>query len=136
VITDVTYRRRRATIDSYVAAVLRTLGELLPAGEAALLADALPPALGAPLRHPGPPTAWDEQHEHFDAAELLRRVHRRVGRRVARGPGDVERRVREVLAFVTNACPQAVLYRVQVQLPDDVRSLFPERARLRAVGGK
>lgn len=135
-ITDVTYRRRRAAIGSYAGAVLRTLGELLPAGEAALLAEPLPAGLGALLRHPGPPTSWDEHHEHFGAAELLRRVHHRVGRDVSRGPNDVERSVREVLAFIADTCPHAVLYRAQAQLPDDVRALFPERVRLHAVGGQ
>jgi len=108
-------------------AVLRTLAERLPAGEAALLADALPPLLGLAARPERQVT------QRFDAAEVLRRVRDRAG--LAGVPDAVTRReVSTALHRIAGYCPAAVLYRVQLPLPDDIRGLFPKAVRLGAAG--
>ncbi|MEV1287793.1 DUF2267 domain-containing protein [Micromonospora sp. NPDC049679] len=117
----------RTTVWQMEQAVLRTLAERLPSGEAALLAGALPPALAPNAQADGPTP------QRFDAAELLRRVRARAG---LRGAADDEVRdgVAATLERLLVLCPAAVLYKVQVPLPDDIRGLFPEPVRLRAAG--
>lgn len=120
--------RPTTTIWQLDVAVLRTLVELLPDGEAALLVDALPPLLAMAAR-PDP----EHRPERFDAAELVRRVRRRTGRYDA-DDRTVREGVRTALDRIAGYCPAGVLYRVQLPLPDDVRELFPLPVQVRTVG--
>ncbi|MFV2012454.1 MULTISPECIES: DUF2267 domain-containing protein [unclassified Micromonospora] len=132
--------RPTTTIWQLDVAVLRTLVELLPDGEAALLVDALPPLLAmaarpAPEHRPDPDRRPDPEQrpERFDAAELVRRVRRRTGRYDA-DDRTVRDGVRSALDRVVGYCPAGVLYRVQLPLPDDVRKLFPPPVQVHAAG--
>ncbi|ROO52159.1 uncharacterized protein (DUF2267 family) [Micromonospora sp. Llam0] len=126
--------RPTTTIWQLDVAVLRTLVELLPDGEAALLVDALPPLLAMAAR-PDPEHRTDPNHrpERFDAAELVRRVRRRTGR-YDTDDRAVRDGVRTALDRIAGYCPAGVLYRVQLPLPDDVRELFPPPVQVRAAG--
>jgi len=126
--------RPTTTIWQLDVAVLRTLVELLPDGEAALLVDALPPLLAMAAR-PDPDHRPDPEHrpERFDAAELVRRVRRRTARYDA-DDRTVRDGVRSALDRVAGYCPAGVLYRVQLPLPDDVRKLFPPPVQVHAAG--
>ncbi|MFV2083578.1 DUF2267 domain-containing protein [Micromonospora sp. LOL_021] len=132
--------RPTTTIWQLDVAVLRTLVELLPDGEAALLVDALPPLLAMAAR-PDPGYRADPEHradpgrrpERFDAAELVRRVRRRTGRYDA-DDRAVRDGVRTALDRIAGYCPAGVLYRVQLPLPDDVRELFPLPVQVHAAG--
>ncbi|WFE23143.1 DUF2267 domain-containing protein [Solwaraspora sp. WMMD937] len=126
--------RPTTTIWQLDVAVLRTLVELLPDGEAALLVDALPPLLAMAAR-PDPDHRPDPEHqpERFDAAELVRRVRRRTARYDA-DDRTVRDGVRSALDRVVGYCPAGVLYRVQLPLPDDVRKLFPPPVQVHAAG--
>lgn len=107
--------RDRAT--RITSVVLRALGERLPAGEAALLAAALPPSLGADVRHSGPPSTWDGPRDG-----------RPLGRIALRCGTDEETALvyaRAVVDTVAHVVPDGVLYRVQLALPDELRAWFP-----------
>ncbi|SDZ38935.1 Uncharacterized conserved protein, DUF2267 family [Micromonospora pattaloongensis] len=127
--TTTTTHAPRTTVWQLEQAVLRTLAERLPAGEAALLATALPPAW-ARAAEVDNPTA-----QRFDSVEFLKRVRTRAG---LRGAADDEVRDDAMFALdqVLLLCPSAVLHRVQQPLPDDIRGLFPEAVRLRAAGAR
>ncbi|MDQ7904967.1 DUF2267 domain-containing protein [Phytohabitans sp. ZYX-F-186] len=111
----------RAGADHIVHAVLRALGDRLPAGEAAYLADGLPAALRPYLRHPGEPASWDD--------EAPRNREDPIGRIALACDTDEEharRYARAVLAELAATVPPSAVYDAQVQLPDDVRELFPD----------
>ncbi|MFY1635704.1 DUF2267 domain-containing protein [Solwaraspora sp. WMMB335] len=134
--TTVRLDRPATTIWQLDVAVLRTLVERLPAGEAALLVDTLPPLLAIAAR-PDPDTGYGldgEPPARFGVAELIRRVRRRTARY-----DDDDQAVRcEIAATlhrIAGYCPDGLLYRVQLPLPDDIRELFPQPVRLRAAGG-
>lgn len=122
--------RPTTTIWQLDVAVLRTLVERLPSGEAALLVDALPPLLAMAGR-PDPDSAGGPAT--FDADELIRRVRRRAARYDA-DDRTVRDEVRSALDRIAGYCPAGVLYRVQLPLPDDIRELFPDPIRLHAAG--
>lgn|GEM_PF-1834538 len=134
--------RPTTTIWQLDVAVLRTLVELLPDGEAALLVDALPPLLAMAAR-PDPEHRPDRDGtadgagagapERFDAAELVRRIRRRTGR-YDTDDRTVRDGVRSALDRIAGYCPAGVLYRVQLPLPDDVRELFPPSVQVHAAG--
>lgn len=106
--------------EEVVRAVLHELGEHLPAGEAALLAAELSPPLRRYLRHPGPPSTWDDQ---VAAAGDL---PEQVARACRTDHASARRYTEAVLGAVADTASPAVLYRVQVALPDEVRALFPD----------
>ncbi|WP_326551120.1 DUF2267 domain-containing protein [Micromonospora sp. NBC_01813] len=122
--------RPTTTIWQLDVAVLRTLVERLPSGEAALLVDALPPLLAMAGR-PDPDST--DLPATFDADELIRRVRRRAARYDA-DDRTVRDEVRSALDRIGGYCPAGVLYRVQLPLPDDIRELFPDQIRLHAAG--
>jgi uncharacterized protein (DUF2267 family) len=103
--------RSRVDARHVVGVVLRTLAERLPAGEAALLASALPPTLAQHMRDPARP----------GSTELVAGIAGDCGTNLT----TAERYARAVLAAVAEFVPDGVLYRVQLPLPDDVRALFP-----------
>jgi uncharacterized protein (DUF2267 family) len=110
----------RAGADQIVHAVLRALGDRLPAGEAAYLADGLPAALRPYVRHPGEPDSWD------DAPRNREDPVARIALACDTSEEDARRYARTVLAELAAAVPPAAMYDAQVQLPDDVRELFPD----------
>jgi uncharacterized protein (DUF2267 family) len=122
--------RPTTTIWRLDVAVLRTLVDRLPSGEAALLVDALPPLLAMAGR-PDPDGA--DTPELFDADELVRRVRRRTGEHDA-DERTVRAAIRSALGRIAGFCPAGVLYRVQLPLPDDIRELFPQPVRVHAAG--
>jgi uncharacterized protein (DUF2267 family) len=122
--------RPTTTIWQLDVAVLRTVVERLPSGEAAVLVDALPPLLAMAGR-PDPDGA--DTPELFDADELVRRVRRRTGEYDA-DERTVRAGIRAALGRIAGFCPAAVRYRVQLPLPDDIRELFPESVRVHAAG--
>lgn len=122
--------RPTTTIWQLDVAVLRTLVERLPSGEAALLVDALPPLLAMAGR-PDPDGA--AAPALFDADELVRRVRRRTGEYDA-DERTVRAGIRSAVGRIAGFCPAGVLYRVQLPLPDDIRELFPQPVRVHAAG--
>lgn len=114
-----------AGADLIVHAVLRALGDRLPAGEAAYLADGLPAALRPYVRHPGEPSTWD------DAPRTREDPVERIALACDTDEEHARRYARAVLAELAEEVPPGAMYDAQVQLPDDVRALFP--APLRAV---
>lgn len=101
-------RGRAATV---LFAALGVLGEHLPAGEAALLAAALPDDVAPVVRHPGPPSAWDGERRRTPlVADLAARLG--IDEPTAR------RQLDAVLDTLAGAVPQGVLYRAEVALPD------------------
>lgn len=128
--------RPTTTIWQWDVAVLRTLVEALPAGEAALLVDALPPLLAIAARpdgHAGPGDRGDQGSDPTDQGELVRRVRRRTAT-YDLDDDAVREEIRAALGRVAGHCPAGLLYRVQLPLPDDVRALFPQPVRVHAVG--
>ena len=103
--------RSRADVRHVVRAVLRHLGGRLPAGEAALLAAALPPTLAQHVRNPA----------RWASDDLPARVARECGTSAT----TAERYARAVLAAVAECVPGGVIYKVQLPLPDEIRALFP-----------
>lgn len=101
----------RTDVRHVIGVVLRTLAERLPAGEAALLASALPPTLAQHMREVTRPGSDD----------LVARIARDCGTNLT----TAERYARAVLAAAAELVPDGVLYRVQLPLADDVRALFP-----------
>lgn len=112
--------QERADADQIVHAVLRALGDRLPAGEAAYLADGLPAALRPYVRHPGEPSTWDDGPRNRDDPVA------RIALACDAGEADARRYARAVLAELAAEVPPAAMYDAQVQLPDDVRDLFPD----------
>lgn len=110
----------RAGADHIVHCVLRALGDRLPAGEAAYLADGLPPVLRPYVRHPGEPSTWD------DAPRNREDPIARIALACETDEAQARRYARTVLAELAAAVPPSAVYDAQVQLPDDVRELFPD----------
>ena len=101
--------------------VLRVVGEHLPAGEAALLAAALPDEVAPEVRHPGPPSTWDGSRSREPLlADLAARL--RTDEPTAR------RRLEAVLDALAEAVPLGVLYRAEVALPSVAFTLNRSRA--------
>ncbi|MDG4763423.1 DUF2267 domain-containing protein [Solwaraspora sp. WMMD406] len=137
--------QRQATTWQLDVAVLRTVVEHLPAGEAALLVDALPPLLTMAVRpdpdatrdrtiNPDPDATTDTSTSStLGATRLIHEVRRRTGLHELDAE-TVRRDVVATLERITGLVPAGVLYRVQLPLGDDVRELFPQPVRLRAVG--
>lgn len=102
-------------------AVLRVIGEHLPAGEAALLAAALPDEVAPEVRHPGPPSTWDGGRSRTPLlADLAARL--RTDEATARHSLDA------VLDALADAVPLGVLYRAEVALPSVAFTLNKSRA--------
>ncbi|MFC0528963.1 DUF2267 domain-containing protein [Phytohabitans kaempferiae] len=113
----------RAEADTIVHAVLRALGDRLPAGEAALLADGLPAPLRPYMRHPSAlSTADDGPRNREDPLT-------RIAAACDTDEVDARRYARAVFAELAATVPPGAVYDAQVQLPDDVRELFPEPVR-------
>jgi uncharacterized protein (DUF2267 family) len=110
----------RAGADHIVHAVLRALGDRLPAGEAAYLADGLPAALRPYVRHPGEPGSWDDGPRNREDPVA------RIAHACDTDETEARRYARMVLSELAEEVPPAAVYDAQVQLPDDVRELFPE----------
>ncbi|MGN9909760.1 DUF2267 domain-containing protein [Phytohabitans sp. LJ34] len=110
----------RAGADHIVHAVLRALGDRLPAGEAAYLADGLPAALRPFVRHPGEPSTWDDGPRNREDPVA------RIALACETDEAQARRYARAVLAELTEAVSPGAVYEAQVQLPDDVRELFPD----------
>ncbi|WFE25326.1 DUF2267 domain-containing protein [Solwaraspora sp. WMMD791] len=125
--------RPTTTIWQWDVAVLRTLVEALPAGEAALLVDALPPLLAIAARPDDHADHGDQGSDQVELVELVRRVRRRTAT-YDLDDDAVREEIRAALGRVAGHCPAGLLYRLQLPLPDDVRALFPEPVRVHAVG--
>ncbi|MFS8479136.1 MAG: DUF2267 domain-containing protein [Micromonosporaceae bacterium] len=101
--------------------VLRVVGEHLPAGEAALLAAALPDEVAPEVRHPGPPSTWDGARSR---TPLLAELAARLGT----DEPTAQRRLAAVLDALAEAVPLGVLYRAEVALPSVAFTLNRSRA--------
>ncbi|BCB76220.1 hypothetical protein GCM10022251_82300 [Phytohabitans flavus] len=110
----------RAGADHIVHAVLRALGDRLPAGEAAYLADGLPAALRPYVRHPGEPSTWDDGPRNREDPVA------RIALACDTDEDEARRYARAVLEELSVNVPPSAMYDAQVQLPDDVRELFPD----------
>ena len=100
--------------------VLRVIGEHLPAGEAALLAAALPTRSRPRYATPGPPSTWDGARSQ---PPLLAELAARLGT-----DEPTAQRVAAVLDALAEAVPLGVLYRAEVALPSVAFTLNRSRA--------
>lgn len=91
-------------------AALSALGQHLPAGEAALLAAALPDDVAPVVRHPGPPSSWDGERRRTPVLADL-------AARLGTDEPTARRRLVAVLDTLADAVPHGVLYRAEVALP-------------------
>lgn len=94
-----------------LVATLGVLGEHLPAGEAALLAAALPEDVAPVVRHPGPPSDWNGGRRRTPLVADL-------ADRLGTDEPTARRQLAAVLDTLADAVPRGVLYRAEVALPD------------------